>query len=81
LGYPKPFRAEVIPQVWRFGLHAIRHLTASILTKANVPMINIPAVLRHKKLSTTEKYIGPIDSLRPSLRAIPGLNKKPFKEP
>jgi integrase len=45
-----------------FGLHAIRHLTASILAKANVPMIDIQAVLRHKKLSTIERYIGRIDS-------------------
>ena len=67
-------------KVKRFGLHAIRHLTASILAKANVPMIDIQAVLRHKKLSTTERYIGRIDSLRPSLKALPGL-KKPFKEP
>ena len=67
-------------KVRRFGLHAIRHLTASILAKANIPMIDIQAVLRHKKLSTTERYIGRIDSLRPSLRVLPGL-KKPPKEP
>jgi len=60
-------------KVKRFGLHAIRHLTASILAKANVPMIDIQAILRHKKLSTTERYIGRIDSLRPSLRVLPGI--------
>jgi integrase len=67
-------------KVKRFGLHAIRHLTASILAKANVPMVDIQAVLRHKKLSTTERHIGRIDSLRPSLEVLPGI-KKPFKEP
>jgi integrase len=67
-------------KIRKFGLHAIRHLTASILAKANLPMIDIQAVLRHKKLSTTERYIGRIDSLRPSLRVLPSL-KKSFKEP
>ena len=60
-------------KVKRFGLHAIRHLTARILARANVPMIDIQAILRHKKLSTTERYIGRIDSLRPSLRVLPGI--------
>jgi hypothetical protein len=43
-------------------------------------MIDIQSILRHKKLTTTERYIGRIDSLRPSLRVLPGL-KKPPKEP
>lgn len=56
-----------------FGLHAIRHLTASILAKANVSMIDIQAILRHKNLSTTERYIQRISALRPVLRVLPGV--------
>ena len=67
--------------VKRFGLHAIRHLTASILAKANVPMVDIQAILRHKKLATTERYIGRLSSLRPSLRVLPGLAGAPQGAP
>ena len=41
----------------RAVFHAIRHLTASILGKNNVPLVDIQAILRHQRLSTTEKYI------------------------
>lgn len=43
--------------VQKFGFHAIRHLTASILANSNVPMVDIQAILRHKNLATTERYI------------------------
>ncbi len=44
-------KADVKP----FGLHSLRHLTASILAHENVAMIDIQAILRHKKLTTTER--------------------------
>jgi integrase len=53
-----------------FGIHAIRHLTASILAQANVPMIQIQAILRHKNLATTERYIKRLEDLKPALRML-----------
>lgn len=43
--------------VGHFCLHAIRHLTATLLAKDGVPMKDIQAILRHKRLATTENYI------------------------
>lgn len=58
--------------VKRFGLHAIRHLTASILARENVSMIDIQTILRHKNLATTERYIRRLETVRPALRVLPG---------
>ncbi len=66
-------------KVKHFGLHAIRHLTASILAKENVPMVDIQRILRHKNLATTERYIRRLDSLRPVLKVLPG-RKSPHSE-
>ena len=60
-------------KVKHFGLHAIRHLTASILAREGIPMIDIQTILRHKNLSTTERYIRRIESVRPALRVLPKL--------
>jgi len=46
-------RANVKP----FGMHAIRHLTASTLYHAGQPVAVIQAILRHKSPSTTERYL------------------------
>ena len=53
-----------------FGIHAIRHLTASILAQGNVPMVHIREILRHKNLATTERYIRRLEDLRPSLKVL-----------
>ena len=63
-----------------FGLHAIRHLTASILASDGVPPIQIQAILRHKRLSTTEGYLHRLDDLKPALRVL-SRNKKPSEKP
>jgi integrase len=55
-----------------FCYHAIRHLTASILARENVPMIEIQAILRHKNLSTTELYIKRMSGLERALRVLSG---------
>lgn len=57
-------------KVKRFGLHAIRHLTASILANAGEPTIRIQAILRHKKISTTERYLHRLQDLKPSLQVL-----------
>lgn len=66
-------------QVKHFGLHAIRHLTASLFAKGNVSMIDIKDILRHKNLATTERYIRRLDSMRPALRVLPG-RKSPHSD-
>lgn len=58
--------------VRHFGLHGIRYLTASILSQADVPLIDIQTILRHKKLSTTEKYIHRLKSVKSSLKVMEG---------
>ena len=63
-----------------FTFHGIRHLTASILIAADVPLIHIQKILRHKNLTTTEKYTHQLKSLRPSLSVIPG-RKSPLESP
>jgi len=47
----------LMAQVKPFGTHSIRHLTASILAKEGVPLTVIQAILGHKKISTTDRYI------------------------
>lgn len=69
--------------VKEFGCHAIRHLTASILAQNNVPMIAIQQILRHKKLSTTERYVRGLEPVRPHLQILSGglRRNQPTKEP
>lgn len=55
--------------VKRFGFHAIRHLTASILDKAGVPLATIQLILRHRSITTTAKYI---HSLKDASKAVNG---------
>ena len=54
-----------------FGLHAIRHLTASILADQGVPMVQIQQILRHKRLTTTERYIRSLGDCRDAVAVIP----------
>ncbi|MGL1931387.1 MAG: tyrosine-type recombinase/integrase [Desulfotalea sp.] len=53
--------------VKRFGLHAIRHLSASILIENDTALIDIKTILRHKSISTTERYLHRLKSVRASL--------------
>ena len=38
-----------------FGFHAIRHLSASMMARAGIPLTTIQAILRHKSATTTAK--------------------------
>ncbi len=53
-----------------FGLHSIRHLTASILANAGEPLIRIQAILRHKKLATTERYLHRLTDLKSTMQVL-----------
>lgn len=44
-------------KVKRFGFHAVRHLSASILYHLGYEVAIIQAILRHKSPRTTEKYL------------------------
>lgn len=59
-----------IAQVKRFGIHSIRHLSASILIKNKISLIDIQTILRHKKLITTERYIHRLESVRSALKVF-----------
>ncbi|MCK8602532.1 tyrosine-type recombinase/integrase [Desulfoferrobacter suflitae] len=48
----------------RFGIHAIRHLSASILDDKNYPLSTIQSLLRHKSANTTSKYIHKLRGFR-----------------
>ena len=63
--------------VKHFGIHAIRHLTASILAQAGIPAIQIQYILRHKSLETTERYLHQLMDVRPALKVLEG--KRPSK--
>ena len=63
--------------IQRFSLHGIRHLTASILAREGVPMVQIQAILRHRRLATTEIYISRISPLENVLEGILGEGKRP----
>ena len=40
-----------------FGVHAIRHLTASILAGSGIDLVTIQIILRHKNALTTTLYL------------------------
>jgi len=66
-------RAGVKP----FCFHALRHLTASILAQSDVPMVTIQAILRHKNLTTTERYIRGLEPVRPALELLSNRKSRP----
>ena len=63
--YGKPFKYRLQfmrrlcdrAKVKRFGFHAIRHLSASILYNLGYEVAVIQAILRHKSPKTTERYL------------------------
>lgn len=73
-GIPYDTRQKWLPRLCRaaevkpFGLHAIRHLSASILIKNGVSLIDIQTILRHKKMVTTERYLHRLESVRDAIK-------------
>lgn len=53
--------------VRKFGWHAIRHLSGSILAQAGVPAIHIQGILRHRQIATTERYLHRLTDIRGSM--------------
>lgn len=64
-------RAGVRP----FGFHAVRHLSASILARAGVPLPTIQAILRHKSATTTARYLHSLGIVENVLDAVFTKNK------
>lgn len=62
-----------------FGIHAIRHLTASLLARGNRPLIDIREILRHKNLATTERYIRRLDNLKSALSVLAIEKSRPIE--
>ena len=71
--------------VKRFGFHALRRYVGTFLARQGVPMEHIRRILRHKNLSTTERYISNWNrDLRGSLELLGGREaierKKGYKK-
>ncbi len=54
-----------------FGLHSVRHLTASLLAERGVPLVQIQQILRHTRLTTTERYIRSLGGCRDAVAVLP----------
>jgi integrase len=70
-GFPQDLCAKA--EVRAFGCHGIRGLTASILADLNAPLKEIQSILRHKKITTTDRYIRKLtgnDSAREHLERL-----------
>ena len=61
--------------VKRFGFHAIRHLSASILDSAGVPLSAIQAILRHKSSHTTARYLHSLTGTKVALNEAFGKSR------
>jgi len=82
--FPNP-RAPELPYIYRqkwlnrlcqnanvqpFGLHGIRHLSASILVRAKVSLLDVQTILRHVNLTTTQRYIHRLESVRKAIEVF-----------
>lgn len=67
--------------VREFGYHAIRHMGADVLMNLGEDLRTISRYLRHKSLTTTERYLRrrPDESLKHAARSL--QNQKPLMHP
>jgi integrase len=86
-GLPYEYRNKAMKRlcglagVKRFGFHAIRHLTASVLAGLDIPIIEIQEILRHKQLSTTDGYIRSLKKNgREAVKSLPGPDDRTEKD-
>jgi integrase len=57
-------------KVREFGLHGIRHLSASILISARVSLLDVQTILRHTNLTTTQRYVHRLESVRKAVKVF-----------
>ncbi len=75
-GIPYLHRSKWLPRLCRkadvkpFGIHGIRHLSASILVQNGISLIDIQTILRHKSIITTQKYIHRLESVRKAMEVF-----------
>ncbi len=75
-GFPYVQRAKWLPRlcmkagVKKFGMHSIRHLSASILIQNKVSLIDIQTILRHKNITTTQRYVHRLESVRKAMEVF-----------
>ena len=69
-----------IAGVKKFGVHAIRHLSASILDKAGVELTIIQSILRHKSPSTTARYLHSLRGVKGVVDAVFARKEKPSRD-
>jgi site-specific recombinase XerD len=63
-----------------FGLHAIRHPNPSLLAEYGVPAMKIMKILRHKRLSTTQRYLHQLGDVKEALQLL-ARKEKPSEKP
>ncbi|MGB5686833.1 MAG: tyrosine-type recombinase/integrase [Candidatus Electrothrix sp.] len=56
--------------VKEFGLHGIRHLSASILISNKVSLLDVQTILRHKNLTTTQGYVHRLEDVRSAVKVF-----------
>ena len=62
--------------VKKFGVHAIRHLSASILDAAGVELTIIQSILRHKNSNTTARYLHSLRGVKDVVNEVFGQKRK-----
>ncbi len=62
-------------EVKKFGFHGVRHLAASIGIDEDVKAVDIQQLLRHKSLTTTERYIHRVRKNNDAVNALDAVMK------